>query len=853
MRGEGFSILYRPLPRPKPVVPYPGLKRKFADLYQQVSCTTKASDDDWAVVSSSGRRIKVPASGFGEACSANVALVMAELRETMAGDFAFVLQEGTDRLWHRVRGEDGRVVYHPIASVEAEFGIAAAEHMQGINEFVARMVRQLPDARLVLGVKFANMGVARTYGDDPLITSTARVLPGDSRFGRIWALDMSRVAYDESRVARFRRESMRIVADKASSETLARTVAAPVAQPYAHGVSDLVGVGGKGKGTTIRAMSGLYGELAGAFSLAALLGVAKTSSTTNDQATKALITKLFAYDSDSPDPGRGAVENLKKAAAGEELLMRLLQQNVAMAEATAFMVLATNHNSTLPSSPEWKRRLWIVAFRSDTSEQDVIRWRRYLGDGSRDDDGIIDALMAGAVSFAAGRPDPQASVTITEGLTVWGRALRDLLMACGPLQKDGLPDRARVWIRHKELESMRVTTKEKQEQLDLMGLAVDSMRDIHKTGGDNRSRQVAYIKDTVKFAPFAAEWRACQAADEAERELDEHDTSRRIAEAEARFLHADPLPAPRPGVQGQVDLLRSVANLDGWLLTPGSSQWTGRNLKGINGDWRHDGRLRHDLRTYDSTVLLDKFGFCAADNIIIVDCDGPAPGQDRPDSGVATLAAIPGITPDILSSTLVMRSPHGVHFVWRMPDDWIGRIKASTRVHGSNIDLRPGGRSYVLGPGSHWTDATGEHSYPGVISLPPMDLIEWADEASQQERRLPMLPTPIADWISSDPKTFEATQDEGKRPLRTEQADAPASAAGGDGHVPIPHMTPGDTHDKLRDTAMRIAGRARNRGWDEQRRDREMDRLRAAVPAGHDPKDTEACITSAIRKAQSNV
>lgn len=831
---QGIKPCFKPLPPAAAVPAYPGMLQKFIRLLESVSCTMDEYDNDWMVVSPDGRRLRVPKTESGtRACSSGVMLLMSELRVTMGdGSVAFAIQEDTGRLWHRTV-DNGRTMFHPIASIEAEFGIAAVEHMNGIDEFVRRCVEQVPAARLVLGVKFANKGFARTKVSASR-TELRVVGPDDPRFNQIWALDLSDIAYCTARVERFRSMAQTVVDGDAATEMLARTIAAPVCQPYMHGIAFLTGPGGNGKGLTIEATAALYGRLGAPFSLAALLGVGRSSSTTNDQASIGLLTGLLAYDSDAVNPGQGLVENLKKAAAGEELSMRLLQQNVATNRATAFMIAATNRGSTLPSTPEWRRRIWITPFRSDTGEETVLRWADYLGDGTTPDDGIIDALMAGAASFAFGRPDPMTVSCLTEGLTLYGQTVRGLLMSCAPLEEHGLPDKPRVPVSHQELRDLRVGEKERREQLALMGLATASMRDVH---GDGQTRQVIYIKDLKRFEPFADEWRRQNAANQAEQAEEDKSKQELIQKAQGLLLDAQPL-AEMEAAQ-QISLLRTIAGLDGRILVPSASQWDG---KGIKGSWNNDeSGIPHPLHDYDLTNAPDRYGFSVSEDLLILDCDSSK--QVGEEHGLDSLMRIPGVSLDDLD-TLVMRSPHGLHLVYRMPDRWVGHVKASTGVHGTRIDLRPGCKSYVIGPGSHWTDGQGEHAYPGIVRLPSPKLIPCADEASQKERRLPVLPDAIARWIMSDRKCFDAPM--ASLPSRHHTTSI---VRRDDEHVNLQPMGTGQTHDSLCSMTMQAAGRAKNRGWSPERLDEEMNRIRDAVPASHDPADTERCIESAIRKA----
>lgn len=818
---------WTPLPPIRPVAPYAGMSRRIEELCARTTAAT-GPDQQWDKISATGRRVRIPRDDSGRPmCGASVALALADLRDTMNADGTtlppFCLQG--DRLWH-LTGVGGRTPYHPIASVQSEFGIVAAEHMGDIEAYVRHAVYENPQARIVMGVRFSERGVCRTGGVN---TTTKFVRPGDPEWELPWALDFSEIDYDERRIARWRSEACAIVAGDNNAEMLARIVAAPACQSYQHGFGVLTGTGGNGKGSLIEAMADLYGPLAAPFDLACLLGVSRGSSTMHDQSTVGLLTGLLAYDTDAVDPAQGASEMLKKAAAGEPLSMRLLQQNVATDRATAFMVVATNQAPTFDSLPSFERRVWLVAFREQVDEDTVRDFRAYLGDGSHPDDGIIDALIAGADSFARQRPDPKTVSRLISGLDDYGKALLDRLMTCnqrdnGNVTEPWTVERARVPVSDGKLPAAAYS--ERRRQWNMMGLSSGSLRDVH---GDHRTRQMIYVADPLKFQPFAEAWHRQQAANQAEADAEERrareETTGLVDYTRRILLNAVPCETA-PGVAGQVSLLRTIDGLDGTLIVPTPAQWRG---KGVMAHWRDDPSIRRDMRSCGLDDLPDRCAFSPAADVIIVDLDG-ADGD-----GVAALARVPGMTPAMFD-TLAMRTPHGVHLVYRLPEGLKGHVKASTRVHGEMVDLRPGGRSYVIAPGSRWSDEDGDHAYPGIIRLPMPD--------QHGRRQLPVLPVPLRRWLESAGGVVEIPQS-ASGPTRS------ASTGAGQGQTVsnMPTMRAGCTHNPLRDCAYRIAQTAREQGWSRERVDAEMLRLRSAVPAGHDPRDTEECIRSALRKA----
>lgn len=555
------------LPDMTPVAPYPGMTSRIQTLCRSVT-SARSSLELWDIISATGRRIQIPRSKDGvPLCSAVVACALANLRDTVNGTCtAFAWDE--DGLWHLNASTDGYAHWHPVASVQSEFGIIAAEHRSDIEEYVRHAVMAEPRVRIVRGVKFADRGFCRD--EDVVNNHTITVYPDHPMWNRPWALDMGGITYDKARVDRFRRQAVAVVYPEAV-EALARMVAAPVCQPYMHGIALLSGKGGKGKGSVLNAMTGLYGELAKPFSMAGLLGVNRASSTMNEQAGEPLVTSLFAYDSDSVRiDGRGMLKNIKKATAGEEVMIRKLQQNVAVSRVTAFMAICTNHAPAFDMDSEWDRRIWNIPFRTNATEAEVQAWREYIGDEHHPGDGIIDALMAGAVSFALGHPDPKVAPRITDQLTDYGIELLDKMMTCAPLDDDGMPIDARVPAQDVICKSEH----EKREQRNMMGLASMLKRDIR---GDKTPKQMVYIKDPARFRPFAEHWLAEQAAiaaeDEARRARDEAD------EEYARHILMEVPPFESvPGVAAQIEILREVDDLEGTLITPTPSQWQGKGI-----------------------------------------------------------------------------------------------------------------------------------------------------------------------------------------------------------------------------------------------------------------------------------
>lgn len=829
-------IRYDPLPAGVRILPYPGLRRRLIDLYNRVQVVRDQDDGVWDVMSSTGRLVKQPIGDYGRVlCPESVARVMVDLRDTATDHPIFAVEHGGSRLWKRTAHP--RVAFRPISSVQYEYGILAPDKYADIERFVRHVTKQT-GSQVVPGVKFRNCGFCRRWVS-PVRSETVRVRPDDPLYALPWALDLSGIDYDKARVQRFRANARAVIIGDEGAEMISRVVAAPVAQPYMHGMAILTGPGGSGKGSLIQAMAGLYGPLANPFSLNMLIGH-NASSTSAEQAPVPLLTGLMAYDEDACDPGAGNGDILKKATVGEPVSMRKLGHDVVTAAACAFLVVATNHGSSLPSEPEWRRRAWYVPFRFDTSEETVLRWRDYLGSADDPDSGIIDALMGGCISFAKGRPDPATTTHIVDDLSTFGRTLRDMLMSCAPVDPEtGIPDRPRVPVRSDALTSLRASEQEKRQQMRIMGVKADSLRDIH---GDKSTKQMYYVDDQTRFAPFAQAWTARQRANEEERRAEEErDSGQLLRAARTKLLDAPLVPA-EPGVAGQIGLLRQVAGYDATVITPREDQWAG---KGIRASWTTDETIRHPLREVDLSSLPSRYGLSVDEHTIIIDLDASHSGDDAVESGLDTIMRIPDMRVEDLD-TLAMRSPQGCHLVYRMPESWVGRVKASTHVNGSLVDLRPGQSSYVVGPGSVLACDGQTIAYPGVVGLPSETSAEWGGSV---RRMLPILPRPLADWIERDGKCL-------RRPARQPdirvRPDRPAVVDDDDdSHVYIPPMMPGATHDVLRDTALRIAGRAAHRGYDRQWLDGEMDRLRAAVPAGHDPRDTDACIASAIDKAYS--
>lgn len=162
------------LPDMTPVAPYPGMTSRIQTLCRSVT-SARSSLEPWDIISATGRRIQIPRSKDGvPLCSAAVACALADLRDTVNNTCtAFAWDE--DGLWHLNASTDGYARWHPIASVQHEFGITAAEHRGDIEEYVRHAVIAEPQARIVHGVKFADRGFCRD--EDVVNNHTSRCIP----------------------------------------------------------------------------------------------------------------------------------------------------------------------------------------------------------------------------------------------------------------------------------------------------------------------------------------------------------------------------------------------------------------------------------------------------------------------------------------------------------------------------------------------------------------------------------------------------------------------------------------------------------------------------------------------------
>ena len=840
--GAGFEPDFTALPPAQTVNPYPGMPHRMQRLLDRVSNVTNGYDDNWDIISATGKLVKTPKKDGRPMCGKGAACAFAELRDTMGGGrVAFALNG--DTIWHLSEGP-GPARMHPIASIQNEFSIPSSDHMKDIEEFFRRALEQIPHARVHVGVKFKNMAFGR-FPINKTMSRTETVRSDDPRFEELWALEFPDIDYDEKRARRFHETASSLLDGKEAVEMLARVVAAPVAQPYLHGLAVLSGAGGNGKGLLLKSALSLYGKLAAPFSFGSAFGASRTSSTMSEQAPIPLLTHLLAVDSDAPDPGRGDVDKIKKATAGEELTCRSLQQNSVTANVTAFMMICVNHGSTLASTDEWKRRIWNVPFGKRLDDEEAKRWGDYLGDGSDPSDGIIDALMAGCDSFAHHRDDPVTANQLTEGMTDYGRLLRDKLMSCAPLGEDGLPDSARVRVDDEELRETRASQAEIRRQRDLMGLGAKTMNDIH---GDHRNHQCVYVQDPGRFAPFAAEWRKEHAEAEQERAQEE---DARQAEAErirGGIANADPLPVtPQAGrIQGQVELMRECENLDAKLVI--TDRWEG---KAIKARWNDDTTIQHDLRGETIPTDVERAGLLCDRRFLVVDLDQSKEDGPCREDGLDTLVGLDVTEEDL--DTLIMRSAHGYHLVYELPEEWVGKLKATTRVNGTNIDLRPGGKSYVVAPGSHLaiTDTrTGlleECDYPGVIRMPSRRA-DGIDGPGQTGRRVPQLPDAIKAFIEQDPNSIEHPSS-GPSELGPHDSRTAFRSQRGAGriHPNTTPYTPGNRHNEARTQSWALARQGAEQGADQATINECMDAVRRNA-GDHDPQDTELLIESATRK-----
>lgn len=146
----------------------------------------------------------------------------------------------------------------------------------------------------------------------------------------------------------------------------------------------------------------------------------------------------------------------------------------------------------------------------------------------------------------------------------------------------------------------------------------------------------------------------------------------------------------------------ALAGQVGFAPCEGKARKTGGPVDGkVSLSWK---RLNpSDENHVDSTFVtgkMSRYAVVPLGDCFVIDCDKPSEA-DGPDGWQCLQALTGDYGTDMLPTTLVTKTPHGVHLYYRMPAGMdVTLLKNAVHEQNLPIDLRVSNKGYVLGPGS---------------------------------------------------------------------------------------------------------------------------------------------------------
>lgn len=249
-----------------------------------------------------------------------------------------------------------------------------------------------------------------------------------------------------------------------------------------------------------------------------------------------------------------------------------------------------------------------------------------------------------------------------------------------------------------------------------------------------------------------------------------------------------------------------------------------------------------------SDPSIPAWGMTLAPRYLILDCDIPHDGDG--DDGWTTLQREVGQYGSAeLPRTWAVRTPSGgVHLLYRVSDDLcdersggsLVRTRADARTH---VDTRVGGTGYAVAAGSHC--AAGDYT---PIDRPDGGVIPTVAPAMAGFLRRHGYVEPSASLAPAMRRDPLAGMWRGMT-----GGDHGTLVPGTTVRISPPHMTAGSTHDAWVSWTWGVVSRACDEQWDDRTLGLVLRAGMAAVPAGHDPRDTMRAITDACAKRGRSV
>lgn len=294
---------------------------------------------------------------------------------------------------------------------------------------------------------------------------------------------------------------------------------------------------------------------------------------------------------------------------------------------------------------------------------------------------------------------------------------------------------------------------------------------------------------------------------------------------------------------------------DGPADADGRPRWTAKSpdsaaLRRLTGEtsWQQWARQERPGMGHVSDPSIPAWGMTTAPRYMILDCDIPHDG-DGDDGWTILQREVGQYGSAELPRTWAVRTPSGgVHLLYRLSDDLcdersggsLVRTRADARTH---VDTRVGGTGYVVSAGSHC--AAGDYA---PIDRPDGGVIPTVTPAMAGFLRRHGYVEPsaaLAPAMRHDPLAGMWRGMTG--------GDHGQLVPGTTVRISPPTMTAGATHDAWVGWTWGIVSRACDEQWDDATLERVLRAGMAAVPAGHDPRDTMRAITDACDRRGRSV
>ncbi|OTA27256.1 hypothetical protein B9G54_01680 [Alloscardovia macacae] len=599
-------------------------------------------------------------------------------------------------------GEDGTTLYvrdvdrsgankrldswHAISSLENEYRVAGRETYSPWNDQL-RVECQKKRERVRHGVKFTDRAFLRFNGQICSITADSPYFsePFEVTFDRAFDTDLVGQAVS------FLRD---VTVDDKSAKNLCRLFATPLLEPYKHLTYVLYGDGGNGKGILLNTLaSSLPGLTASVDSQKILGGRRGSGGFDTQQEMGKLIGALWAFDEDADTISLEQLTALKKISTGDSVTARRIQENAVSFAPKCTFVVATNNPVVTTMTNAIARRFVYVRMKDGRKASEFEPLLTF-----RKDYGIAPFLMASCLLWENEGDEPEYDVSIG--------SVADLSEAEQWLVDEICENEYAVSARNPYPE----TAREHKNSISKLGLKTSRKR------VDALLMRVLIVADERRFAPYRAAWEA--------------DTKK--LEEEAKPV-AVPAPLDAVGRTIEPDSLGFECD-----YVPARANKVADNWKKLAESATHDTSSIPDSKAY---AVVPKTGY------IIIDCD-TAKTEGEMDGWESLQWSIGPYGSDSFPETYLVRTPSGgVHAYYKLPDDIKEHVLNKVQAGGQHIDLRVGGRGYVIGAGSETNGGVYQLcDLPDGERVPEITLsmIRWLNDAGCIEDTGKTAPTVMA-------------------------------------------------------------------------------------------------------------